>query len=283
MNQTSIDMSAIPTLQMAQALGQEGMERWLPIPGYEGYYEVSDAGRVRSVDRFVAHARAGKQFVRGRIMSAGLDTKGYPRLVLIVNKRFKSWAVHRAVMAAFVPRADWETMHVNHKDGVRHNNLLSNLEWCTASENMLHSFRVLGRKPSGTGRVRELHHNSKPVIGLSIQTGEVRRYPSASSVIDHGFKPSDVTACARGDQLSHRGWMWFWPEKFSGTATYQPRVNTGTNNPSAKAVVRVGVDGDMAVYECAALAVKDGFTKVGISHCITGRQSSHRGYQWRLA
>jgi hypothetical protein len=75
-------------------------ERWLPIPGYEGHFEVSDLGRIKSLERFVPHAYSGQQKVHERIRATPLDRKGYPRALLVIDGRLKSWAVHRAVMEA---------------------------------------------------------------------------------------------------------------------------------------------------------------------------------------
>lgn len=171
------------------------IERWLPIPGHEGRYEVSDQGRIRNAKN-------------GRVRILRKDRRGYPRTVLLVNGNPVSVAAHRAVLSAFDPRPDWKQMHVNHKDGEPSNNALSNLEWCTNAENRLHSYRVLKRANPMAGRARELHHNAKAVSGICIASGEVRRFVSVSATVDAGFKPSDVSSCARGVQKSHRGWMW---------------------------------------------------------------------------
>jgi hypothetical protein len=183
-------------------------ERWLPILGYEGHYEVSDLGRLRSLDRYVQHAKSGRQFVRGRMMKLPVDRKGYPRAVLNMDGAFKSWAVHRAVMAAFEPRADWLQMHVNHKDGDTKNNVLANLEWCTNAENRLHSYRVLKTPNPMAGKVGSLHHNARAVIGRCVKTGMEFRYEAMASVRADGFKGSDVSNCINGRQKSHGGRLW---------------------------------------------------------------------------
>lgn len=194
-------------LAIAKAVENAG-EVWKPVPGYNGVYLVSNQGRVKSAQRVVMYRTGKTQPVSERIMTAGLDRKGYPRLILHKDGKILSWAVHRLVMFTFVPRDDWKSMHVNHKDGIRHNNIIENLEWCTNSENRLHSYRVLKTRHPMVGKCRELHHNRHPVSGRSLETGEIREYPSVSSVVDDGFKPSDVSACANGNQHTHKNWQW---------------------------------------------------------------------------
>ena len=99
-------------------------EIWHPIEGFPGY-EVSSIGRVRSPRRVL------KQMV----------TKGYPYVSLYRDGRHKRASVHRLVGKAFVPGFA-HGLQINHLDGVKSNNALSNLEWCTPGENQLHAFRT---------------------------------------------------------------------------------------------------------------------------------------------
>lgn len=114
-------------------------ERWLPIPGYEEIYEVSDLGRVRSLDR-VIYKRVTRDgpFVRtrrkGKILSGALDTHGYWMVNLCVDGTSKTALVHQLVLTAFVCSKP-EGLECRHLDGVRVNNRLSNLIWGTTLEN----------------------------------------------------------------------------------------------------------------------------------------------------
>lgn len=191
-------------------LTKEAQERevWTIAFGMSDSFQVSSEGRLRSLDRVVYHSRLGSQFVAGRIMACGLDTKGYPRVMLHYMGSVKSWAIHRLVMASFVPRDDWKEMQVNHKDGVRNNNSLNNLEWCTNSENRAHSYRVLKRPNPQLGKKGPLNSQSKPVIGVNLITGERREYPSLSYTEKDGFKPKGVSACLNKKRRSHKGWEW---------------------------------------------------------------------------
>jgi hypothetical protein len=110
-------------------------ETWKPIKDYEGWYEVSDLGRIRRIKKGVG-AKCG------RILNPSSGFTGYLAVVLSKNCKVKNFLVHRLVAAAFLP-PDPDRQFVNHKDGVRTNAALSNLEWCTAHENSKHSKEVL--------------------------------------------------------------------------------------------------------------------------------------------
>ena len=114
-------------------------ERWLPVVGYEGWYDVSDWGRVKRI-------KAGKGAIAGRILSPQSDGCGYLRVVLYGDEERHQFSVHRLVMAAFIGPCQ-EGKEVNHKDGNKSNNRLDNLEYMTRHENIAHAFNLRLRVP----------------------------------------------------------------------------------------------------------------------------------------
>jgi hypothetical protein len=116
-------------------------EKWLPIPGYEARYEVSNFGQVRvsGIDAI------GRKRCHGRILSPCLH-RGYTAVLLHLNSVKKNFLVHRLVMLAFVGPCP-EGHNVNHKDGNKTNPRLENLEYVTRSENYRHALTKLGFKP----------------------------------------------------------------------------------------------------------------------------------------
>ncbi len=114
-------------------------ERWCSIAGFEGLYEISDAGRVRSLVR-----RRGSW--PGRVLKPQRHPRGYVCVTLYAHQSPAKKLIHRLVAAAFVPRAEGCSA-VNHLDGVKTNNTAANLEWVTEATNNLHAFRVLRRAP----------------------------------------------------------------------------------------------------------------------------------------
>lgn len=122
------------------------MELWNKVAGYNNCYLVSNLGNVKSITRTDCRGR----FRRGRILKPNRLKDGYEQVGLYVNGKCKYVKVHRLVAEAFVDNPDAKP-EVNHKNGIRHDNRADNLEWVTKSENLRHSFRVLGRvhsKPS---------------------------------------------------------------------------------------------------------------------------------------
>ncbi len=96
-------------------------ENWKPVPGYEGIYDVSDLGRVRSLDRYVSYGRWGagnKRFEAGKVFSPSLDRYGYPKMLLRKDAESINTRVHKVVMLAFVGPAP-EGKQVNHINGNR--------------------------------------------------------------------------------------------------------------------------------------------------------------------
>lgn len=113
---------------------------WVHIPDYEGMYQATMTGLIRSIDRFVPHSRLGQQFVRGRIIIPHLDQDGYARVQLCKLGQIKLWGIHQLAARTFIPNPE-SKLSINHKDGVKTNNCVTNLEWVTGRENEEHAVR----------------------------------------------------------------------------------------------------------------------------------------------
>lgn len=132
------------------------MEVWKDIQDYEGYYQVSNLGRVKSLDRYIYNYRGGKALRKGIILKLGDNGKGYLILDLMKEGKRQSVKVHRLVAKAFIPNPN-NKPQTNHIDGIKTNNYYMNLEWCTQSENTIHSYK------NGLQKIRlgSEHHMSK--------------------------------------------------------------------------------------------------------------------------
>lgn len=120
-------------------------EIWKDIKGYEGYYQVSNLGNVKSLERYVPHERKTFEFIRERILKQ--HKKRYCFVALSLNGKIKNLTVHRLVAKAFIPNPENKET-VNHISGNKHDNRVENLEWLTVEENNNHAL-INNLKPKG--------------------------------------------------------------------------------------------------------------------------------------
>lgn len=113
------------------------MEKWVHVQGYEGLYEISSYGRVRSLDHDTVH-RGFKMYKKGRVLSVRRDGGGYHQYRLYKNGTSSYPKAHRMVAIAFLPNPD-NMPEINHKDGDKDNNCVCNLEWVTGQRNVEHA------------------------------------------------------------------------------------------------------------------------------------------------
>lgn len=125
-------------------------EVWKDIEGYEDFYQISNMGNVKSYDRIKycpIKNQNGKILIKGHLLKLHTGTTGYKSIVLYKNKTKARFLIHRLVATAFIPNT-FNERTVNHKDGDKSNNKVTNLEWLSYSDNFKHSYRVLNTKHS---------------------------------------------------------------------------------------------------------------------------------------
>lgn len=153
---------------------------WKPIPDYEGLYEVSNLGKVRSLDRTLTNKRNGVEyscFYPGKVLKEDIRTYGelqYRFVALSKNNRRYNVGIHRLVASAFIPNEENKPF-VNHKDNNGLNNNVDNLEWVTHSENMLWAQKQgrLYKSQSKAGKVGSLVNRDKLLTKLKAITEPV--------------------------------------------------------------------------------------------------------------
>lgn len=155
-------------------------EIWKPIAGFEGLYEVSDLGRVRSLKR---------NTTSGKVLTPGL-TRGYKCVVLSKHGKHHNARVNRLVAEAFIPNPEGKK-EVNHIDGNKANNLPENLEWATASENAKHAI-LMGLNPCG----RNNPITSRAVDMLDADGALLKTFPSIKEAERQtGIRRANIQGC----------------------------------------------------------------------------------------
>ena len=115
-------------------------EIWLPIPKFENEYAVSNTGIIKSIYRLVKSGTSNYKPVKEKIKTQQLSANGYLSVNLFIKQKATKMLIHRAVALAFIPNPK-NKPQVNHIDGNKLNNNVSNLEWSTGSENMIHAYK----------------------------------------------------------------------------------------------------------------------------------------------
>lgn len=179
------------------------MKKWADIPGYEGLYRISQDGDVLSL-----------KGLSGSIKKQHIDTKGYFVIDLYNGSTRKSFKVHRLIATCFIPNPNNKPC-INHKNGIRNDNRLSNLEWCTYAENNLHAYTHLGRKaPTGGaifGRTGAANGSSKPVLQIDQNGVIIKEWESANRCfVELGFRTGAISECCRGAgrRKTYKGFTW---------------------------------------------------------------------------
>ncbi|CAB4120783.1 NUMOD4 [uncultured Caudovirales phage] len=187
----------MPTNPDLAALSEAATERWAPIAGWEGVYEVSDHGRVRSLARDFGDKAGRRRPTSGRIIKQRTNKEGYVLTCLSAFGRpRKTITVHRLVAGAFIPNPD-SLPFVNHKNSDRTCNIHTNLEWCTHAENVAHAKqagRLTGRPPMYRSDKRALSDDQVREVRRLFASGVAERRLAAQFKVG----PTAISGIVRG-------------------------------------------------------------------------------------
>lgn len=185
-------------------------EIWKTVP-FAPFYEASTHGRIRSIERYrevVIFGKSHSRKIRPRVLSPGLMSRGYHVVDLVIgNAVARTFSVHRVVAITFLGEHP-DKHQVNHKNGVRTDNRLENLEWMTPSENIAHGFSSNGRKPTLKGVTGGDHPASRPIIGASVHDGSVIKFDSTADAGRAGYCAASIYACLSGKRKTHKRMTW---------------------------------------------------------------------------
>lgn len=179
------------------------VEKWRDIEGFDGLYQVSNMGRVRSLDRTDKNG----QFRKGRVLADKHNNRGYHMIALCRDGNAKYRLIHRLVAIAFLNNPD-NLPEVNHKDENKANNSVSNLEWFTSEYNLNYGTRKYRiAKSSGNKHKTNYSNYPKQIIATNINTGKSLILPSlhvAGKKLGVDFR--QVSAVIRGKQNTAHGY-----------------------------------------------------------------------------
>ena len=167
------------------------------LKGFEGYYQVSNQGDVKSLERTVPHSDGSIQPVRERILKQQKNYKGYMVVKLSKNHKSISITVHRLVLLAFVPNPENKPTG-NHKDCNKLNNFVENLVWNTYKENMCHAIK---------NGLQNWNHSFKPIRIVELKKEFISIKDCVIWLLENGYKANrgHIGSVARGERKTHCG------------------------------------------------------------------------------
>ena len=172
-------------------------EIWGDIPNYEGLYQASNSGRIKSLDKIV-NDNGGKLLVKGRILKPSIDDKGYLQIVLTKNGKRKSYKIHRLIALTFISNPN-KLLEVNHKNEIKLDNRVENLEWCTHKYNCNY----------GTRNYRCTKHRNHKVIQFDLFGTYIKTYNSLKEAEQQtNIKYQNIYACCINKIKQTKGYIW---------------------------------------------------------------------------
>lgn len=176
---------------------------WKDIEGYEGLYQVSNTGKVRSLN----YRHTGKT----KVLKQHTKDNGYKRIGLNRNGKRTNYFIHRLVAQAFIPNPNNYPI-INHKDENKTNNAVWNLEWCTYEYN--NNYGTIKEKLSKAkkGKFKGGNNsNAKPVLMFTLDGNFIRKFGCAGDANEYLGKPrsrDSISNCARGKYKTAYGYIW---------------------------------------------------------------------------
>ena len=241
------------------------LEQWVDVKGFEGSYQVSNMGRVRSLDRYVPHINGHYQFRKGRIMTPGV-VHGYQFLHLCSKYKKQRWYVHRLVATHFIPNPN-NYPQINHKDENRSNNEVSNLEWCTSQYNVNY----------GNHNIRCAISNGTEVVALDTFHMELYKFRSAAMMArELNLDERHVWHVIKGKSSHHQGYI-IMPMSDFTIDVMRGLYNKMYNKPIV--ALDYTTEKYIGTYHSTVEAHKS--LKVdasGVSKCLRGKLKQCKGY-----
>lgn len=254
-------------------------EIWKDIKGYEGYYQVSNLGRVKSLARIVYDDKGNKHPTKEKILVGGKSYKGYRYVGLNKDGLYKRKAVHRLVAEHFIPNPENKPC-VNHKDEVKTNNCVDNLEWLTHKENANYG-TCIERRVKHTDWNTHNDSKKKKVYQYDKELNLIKTWSSTCECEKEGFKQGHIASCCRGERKTHKGFIWSYCELDKNNKESILKKLLNKEKPQAKTVYQYDKYLNLIkVWESTGSCTKGGFIQSQVSSCCKNKRKTHKGYIW---
>ncbi len=251
------------------------INKWVKIPGFSKY-EANQSGEIRNTN----FNNTGTY----KIVSENFDKDGYLKIWVKSDEGLeKTISKHRLIALTFIPNPNNYPM-INHRNGIKDDNRVENLEWCTNSMNQLHSFRVLGNTPHNKGKLGKDVGNNIPVFQYSMEGFFVKGWDCAADVMrELGIDGSAIAKVVSGKYQQTGGFIWkseYLGEKIE-VIIKAPIRHSGKKNVASKAIYQLSeFETIEAKFENAFdVNRKLGYNRRGICDaCNTGK--FYKGSYW---
>lgn len=260
-------------------------EEWRPVIGYEGLYEVSNMGRVRTVSRYIVYKNGRIDYHRKSIIKQGMN-KGYLYVTLCKDGFIRTKSVHRLVAETFIPNI-LNKPCIDHINTIKNDNRVENLRWVTHKENMnngITKMKIKGRNNKTAAikmkRTRIKNGYTKMVYQFLFDGTLIAEYYGVSEASKKtGIPSSNISKCCNTCESNYtaRGFLWSYNKEI------EPYIN-----PKLKYYHRIKMYDKygtfISEFENINAASKEmNINSKGIQKCCSGHSKTYMGYIWRYA